>query len=258
MIKAVLIDLDNTLVLFDESVFFEDYLVRLHVAFSDVMNRQFFRIRLLDSTRALVENDGRQTNAVHFMDRFAAGFEDRREDFLKRFAEYYSGPFLELKSHFHPVAKSRDVLRFIVESGLKCVIASNPLWPMAVQKQRLIWAGLGDLPFDHITHVDNTSFCKPRLGYFQEIGNAIEVPPEQCLMVGNDPINDMAAGRIGMKTYFTTDASHQGKSELAISREICNRRPSDNTLQEYKPDFEGTLADLPRAVRFLAENRFKT
>jgi FMN phosphatase YigB (HAD superfamily) len=176
---------------------------------------------------------------------------------LKRFAEYYSGPFLELKPHFHPVEKSRDVLRFIVENGLKCVIASNPLWPMSVQKQRLIWAGLGDLSFDHITHVDNTSFCKPRLEYFQEIGNAIKVPPEQCLMAGNDPINDMVAGRIGMKTYFTTDASRQGKSELAISREIRHRRTPDRPHEECPPDFKGTLADLPQAIRLLTENRFE-
>jgi len=44
-----------------------------------------------------------------------------------------------------------------------------------------------------VTHIENMSFCKPRIEYYLEICWKIDEPPEACLMVGNDPINGATA-----------------------------------------------------------------
>ncbi len=64
------------------------------------------------------------------------------------------------------------------------MIASNPLWPSIAQNKRLAWAGLGDLDFDLVTHIENMTYCKPRVEYYREICVKIGERPEACLMVG--------------------------------------------------------------------------
>ena len=66
-------------------------------------------------------------------------------------------------------------------------------------------------------------------------------------MVGNDPVNDMIVGSIGMKTYLVTDSDPAG---LEVSRTAYGVTPSDVP----KPDFEGPLQAVPAAVQALMGN----
>ena len=129
------------------------------------------------------------------------------------------------------------------EVRLKIVIASNPFWPLSVQLKRLAWAGIEDIKYDHITHIHNTAFLKPRPEYFLNICDEIEVKAKECMMVGNDSVNDMIASTVGMKTYHTTDSLEIDKS-LSMSREIRE----DVKINIPKPDFTGPLRNLPQAV----------
>ena len=66
----------------------------------------------------------------------------------------------------------------------------------------------------------------------------------RCLMVGNDPVNDMVVGTIGMKTYLVTDSD---PADLVMSRTTYGAAPSGIP----KPDFEGPLRGVPEAVKSL-------
>ena len=96
------------------------------------------------------------------------------------------------------------------------------------------------LPFSLITGIENSSTCKPQPEYYREICCKIDVEPEKCLMVGNDPLNDMIAGRTGMKTYRATDSRALGFTSLGLSTEI--KQPDHLELPE--PDFQGPLLDV--------------
>jgi len=88
------------------------------------------------------------------------------------------------------------------------------------------------------------SYCKPQLGYFRQICQLINVQPGECLMVGDDPANDMVAAKTGMKTYQTTDSRSHSQRPLEVSKKVIG-----NNLEGIPPaDFSGTLADVPRAV----------
>ena len=144
-----------------------------------------------------------------------------------------------------------EIFDDLAKTGLKLVLASNPIFPMEVQCQRLGWAGLSHIPFHFITHIENMSFCKPRVEYYQQICQKIHEPPESCLMVGNDSINDMVAARAGLSTYLTTDVKDDDSASLTVSRELRAHWRADGIV----PDFSGPFAGLKKAVDRLGYSR---
>jgi FMN phosphatase YigB (HAD superfamily) len=82
----------------------------------------------------------------------------------------------------------------------------------------------------------------------------MEERPEACLMVGNDPINDMIVATIGMRTFLVTDSPHVDLSSLEMSRKIR----IDPETEIPAPDFKGALSEVPYAVDFLVKNGRRT
>ncbi|MBD3289269.1 HAD hydrolase-like protein, partial [candidate division KSB1 bacterium] len=240
-LKAVLFDLDNTLILFQETRFYESYNRALYAYFKDIMKPDEFAEKLLHSTHKIVENDGSLTNLEHFMNSFASGDSQDKDDILKRFETFYENEFAQFQSLMNPAEGAREVMEHSIDSGLKLVIATNPMFPLNVQQMRIDWAGVGDLSFELITSVENSTYCKPNLQYYLEITNKIDVSPDQCLMVGNDPFNDMIASKTGMKTYLTTDSDEMS---IELSRELAKGK----NIEMPKPDFKGQLKDVIPAI----------
>ena len=247
MLKAVLFDLDNTLIHFDEVDFFRAYIPRISTAFPDIMPPEKLGERLLLSTQALVTNDGQISNAEHFLNSFSQGYEEYREEIWERFIRFYETEFDQLRALISVPPGVRDIFVGLREAGLKAVIASNPIWPQMVQMKRLSWAGLGDWSFDLVTGIENMSYCKPRIEYYQEICQKIDEKPEVCLMVGNDPVNDLVVAETGMKTFLIIDSSEPDGPELALGESIRN----DAAAGPIAPDFRGPLSHVPDAVEAL-------
>lgn len=244
MIEAVLFDIDNTLILFDETQFFQTYIPKLTPVFADVFTPDEFYERLIGGSRAMLRNQGRKINAEYYLDAFSRGVEDMRDEFWERFEKFYDTEFDALSELITPVEGVSEIFNSIHNMGMKVVIASHPLWPERVQQIRLGWAGLDGFPITWITHIENTKYCKPQTAYYQEISEGIQVPPEKCLMVGNDPVNDMVASVTGMKTYLVTDAKQQGFASFPMSREI--REQVHAPIPD--PDFTGLLSGVPQVL----------
>jgi len=75
---------------------------------------------------------------------------------------------------------------------------------MTALRQRLEWAGLDPDGFELITAYENSGYCKPNPAYYTEIAQKLGVDPGQCLMVGNDAREDLAAGKAGMDVFLLT------------------------------------------------------
>ena len=85
-----------------------------------------------------------------------------------------------------------------------------------------------------------------RLEYYLQICEKICEAPEECLMVGNDSINDMVAGVTGMKTYLTTEVGEIDYSSLRLTVD------EDSAPERIPvPDFSGPFADVACVVREL-------
>lgn len=249
MLKAVLFDLDNTLIRFSERVFFESYLSQVPKAFADIMSTDVFVEKLLSSTQALMNNNGKISNADYFMNLFSSGYDERRDELWSRFMTFYETEYDQFKAIMSMSQGVREVFLKLKEKGVKLVIASNPIWPLNVQLKRLSWAGLEDIQFDLVTHIGNMSYCKPRIEYYQEVCQKIDESPEVCLMVGNDPVNDMVVSKIGMRTYLVTEGATD-ESALELSRSVRTETPGEIP----EPDFKGSLSRVPDAVEALFRN----
>jgi FMN phosphatase YigB (HAD superfamily) len=92
------------------------------------------------------------------------------------------------------------------------------------------------------------SFVKPRLEYYLQICEKIGEAPGNCLMVGNDPINDMVAGVTGMKTYLTTEVGEIDYTSLrfTVAEDSAPRHM-------HAPDFGGPFADVASVVEELCD-----
>ena len=65
--------------------------------------------------------------------------------------------------------------------------------------------GLEPADFMLVTTYENARFCKPNPAYYAEILQKTGFAPEECLMVGNDAVEDMAAEQAGMAVFLLTD-----------------------------------------------------
>lgn len=244
MLKAVLFDLDNTLILFDEAKFIGKYLPGVGAKFADVIPPQSFGEKLIGATIEMHKNDGAMVNRERFLQSFAVDVPLPLDEIWQRFEKFYSEDFDSLKEMVIKPDYLQEVFRHIREKALKIVIATNPIWPLSAQMRRLAWVGLDDINIDLVTHIDNMGFCKPRLGYYRQICSLIGEEPGDCLMVGNDPANDMVAARTGMKTYLTDDHLKHVERSLEISRQVIG-----NDTQGIPPaDFLGPLSCVTQAI----------
>ena len=156
-------------------------------------------------TKAMVMNDGSCMNETKFWDVIAEiyGIDVLQDKVL--FDDFYREDFLKAKEAcgFDPMAKETvDLVRSL---GLKVALATNPIFPMIATRQRIDWAGLKKEDFALCTTYENIGVSKPNPAYYSEIAKRLTVAPEECLMVGNDVAEDMAAAKCGMKVFLLTD-----------------------------------------------------
>lgn len=239
MLDAVLLDLDNTLFLYNEPDFYKEYFNRITPYFANLIPPDQFKDRLDRSLNALMQNSGRVPNSLCFLDTFCYRMRARLPAIWQRFLSFYETEYDRIPVQGETPDGLHMVIDHLSQKRLKLVIASNPLFPLIAQEKRLAWTGLERDRFDFVTHLENMSYIKPRKGYYRQICEVLQAAPDRCLMVGNDPINDMAARGVGLSTYLTMDA-HDGKYQWAIL--------DHGSGDAYPPDFRGPLANLPDIV----------
>jgi FMN phosphatase YigB (HAD superfamily) len=234
MLKAVLIDLDNTLILFDEIAFYQRFMERIIPYFDGLVPGEEFRDRLLRGIRGLLQNDGEMVNQDFFMNIFCQGCENRREAVWERFMAFYLTEYEKIPVDVKIPPGLQEVLEALRSWNLAVVVATNPLFPEIAQFKRMAWGGLDPECFAGVTHLGNSNYVKPRKEYYRQICDRMGLPPDCCLMVGNDSINDMVAGTLGMKTYLTTESEAFDYGAVTKGRSV---RPG----QKYPADHSGTL-----------------
>lgn len=236
MFKAVLFDLDGTLLPMDMEIFMEEYFKRLTDDFSDYYHPESFKSYIGQATLAMIKNtQPYKTNQEVFMETFIPLVNHRADELIPMFDRFYNQKFNELAGYTKPSPLAAKTVAVFVARGCRLVLATNPLFPAVATKARMGWAGIAHFPWELITTYENSHFCKPNPAYYKEILQKLNLKAEEVLMVGNDPLEDLAAGELGIKTYLVTDC-------------LANRIDSP-----YKPDASGTLEDLYHA----AQNDFK-
>lgn len=216
--RTILFDLDGTLLPMDQDVFGKAYfggMAKKMVPYG--YDPQRLVKAIWTGTEAMVKNDGSVRNDDAFWACFAGIFgPDVRKD-EPIFEEYYYNEFQQVRQvcGFNPEAGK--TVKKLKEMGFRLVLATNPLFPAIATQSRAKWAGLDIEDFDLITTYENSSHCKPNPDYYREILDSIGARAEDCLMVGNDALEDMVAEKVGMQVFLLTPHLIN-KHQLDISR----------------------------------------
>ena len=211
MIKVVLFDMDGTLVPMDQDAFARGYFSALgaHAAKYGYTPRSIIAA-VSEGVVGMVKNDGARTNS----DLFWAGFFKKYPEFSKSdvslFDVFYETDFVKLQETVSVNPAAKAVIDRLTARGVRLVLASNPVFPQIAQETRVGWAGIDPAAFCYVTSYENSHFCKPDPRYYTEILNAIGAKPDECLMIGNDAVEDGAAVAAGLKFFLLTDCLLHG------------------------------------------------
>ena len=240
MLKAVLFDLDGTLLPMDGDQFIDRYFTLL----SDEMSkhgydRKAFMDAILKALAAETVNDGSRTNEEVFWDVFTSVFgEGSRKDNV-HFDLFYRNEFQTVKGVCDPSPKAKEIVDLLNGRGVKVILATNPFFPKVATESRIRWAGLKPEDFILWTTFEDIGYSKPNPEYYLEIMRMTGLDPKDCMMVGNDVDEDIiAAESAGMRT-FLVDTNMINRN----GRDIGRYRKGD--LGDLLIFLRGELSDRP-------------
>lgn len=203
MITTVLFDLDGTLLPMDQDLFVKAYFKGLATRLAPHgYDPQALIDAIWKGTAAMVKNDGSCTNEEAFWNYFSSVFgEEARKDEPK-FRRFYENEFQNIQQVCGYTPAAREIIDLVKSLGFRAVLATNPIFPAIATESRTRWAGLSPNDFVFYTTYENSSFCKPNPAYYTEILNKLDLRPEECVMIGNDTVEDTAALKAGISQVF--------------------------------------------------------
>ncbi len=230
-IKAILFDLDGTLLDMNEDEFTKVYTENIYKYFDDLLPKDVFFKYFWEGTYNMMKYKHDKNYVIEgFMEVFIGNTGIDREDARRRYEEFYKNEF----PRFSFLAKSlppKDLLSKARDKGLKIILATNPVFPEIATQIRCSWIGLKFEDFDYVSHAENSHACKPSWEYYSDILSKAGVEPHEALMVGNHYLFDMGASAFGIRTWMI-DKNHVG----------------DEYKGKFKIDYHGTLEDLKHAI----------
>ena len=248
MIKAVLLDLDNTLIHNPDMAFARAFLERMNAFFSDELGiqqaGQAFRRAI--AAMSNVERIGDHANIDLTAQIMADVGDVRVTDIRDTLDKFYTEVYPTLQNCIKPVDGASDFIHKLHDEGYAIVIATNPIYSKAAIIQRMAW---GNLPLDEsiyaiITHAENMHFSKPDPAYYAEILGRVGVEPDEALMVGDSNKNDIdAASVVGIHTY-KTDAKHFVKFVASFDDFVSTIPVMPLNPKMIDPQYRGNIGAL--------------
>ena len=206
MLNTNLFDLDGTLAPFAQDEFVHTYfkaLVKRVVPMG--YDGEKLVAALWKGVDAMVKNGGSQTNRQCFWSVFAQELGIQALALESILNDFYANEFDAARSALKEEVDRGPLIRGLREKGYTLVLATNPVFPAVAVETRLHWVGLASADFDCVTTYENCRRSKPNPDYYWDILEKIGKRGEECLMAGNNPVDDMAALEAGMSVYLVTD-----------------------------------------------------
>jgi len=233
MIKAVLLDLDNTLIAnslnrTDQSL--DDW----NVFFGRMTGRDNAGLGLFKAMTAVAQNtDPVESNFAVFLDVVTREWGVSRERAVEIFRAFYAETYVRMRENVQSRPSAPILLDWLRQNGYLVVIATNPLFMADGLAERMRWGGIpADFSaYAHVTHIENSHFAKPAPHYYEEIVGRLGIASDEAIMVGDDWENDIApAEQAGLNTFWIRpDGTPPGNSPA-------------------HPDGQGTLQDFTLRV----------
>lgn len=202
--NVILFDLDGTLLPMDLNVFEQAYFAGLCAEMKELRPEDIVK-SVWDGTKAMFANDGRKSNREVFAEVFtkASNFDFYENE--ERILKFYQTTFQECEKVCFITDTSKKIIRVLKEKGYRVAVATNPIFPKVATYSRLRWLGLIPEDFELVTTYEECHYAKPNPAYFTEVCERLQIKPEDCVMIGNDVVEDGCAVKLGIEVMLVTD-----------------------------------------------------
>ena len=204
-IQTILFDLDGTILPLDQDIFIKTYFGLLAKTLAPHFPAERLMPAMMAGLEAMLRNPGDSTNEAVFGKTFSNVYGEDVTGDMSAFDAFYRREFHGAKAVCGCNPRAAETVRCLKAAGFCVALATNPVFPAVATEARIRWAGLEPSDFAYVTTYENSHYCKPNPAYYREVAEALHCPPEACLMVGNDVVDDMEAERAGMKVFLLTD-----------------------------------------------------
>ena len=215
MIKAVLFDMDDTLLDINLTAFMTAYVADVSRILADITGAPALSFGVPFARSYLALADSARTDGLTNSELFARVF--RRltgvpldEPTILDAIRFYERELLPRRAgglvQARPMPGGLAAIERVGELGLRCALATNPSFSEACIRVRMGWADLDSVPFGRVSHMGNSTRLKPNARYYEEFVGALGLAPDECLMVGNDARRDFPRPDIGMRTIYVGHA----------------------------------------------------
>ena len=201
--KAIMFDLDGTLLPINQDEFVKEYFKLLAKDTSSYLSFESLYSSTFSGLEAMVKNDGTTLNKDIFWNVFEKKSGISSKVFEPICDNFYRSGFKKAKTLIHENPLAKKAIDIAYQKADKVILATNPVFPLIAQETRLNFIGLKTSDFDYVTSYENMSFAKPNSKYYLDICEKFNCNPEECLMIGNDEYEDMyASSVVGFDTYL--------------------------------------------------------
>lgn len=200
--KAILFDLDATLIPFDQKEMSREFFASTHdfekdkniPGFAEAFSYAFAQCKL---------NRGECLNKEVFDRCFLEKLSVSDLDALMD--DFYTTSFTATKKVLQYRGSEKAMLKSLREQGKLIICATNPVFPMSATITRMEWAGICPQDFDFVTLHTESTWCKPTAQYYLEILERFSLKSDDVIMIGNDTLDDLGALEAGIRTVLIDD-----------------------------------------------------
>lgn len=211
MIKAILFDMDDTLLDINLEAYLVSYVAHMSRLMAEISSKPTYSFAYphIKSYLAMA-NPGRldnYTNDQIYVSTFKTVTGIPLDDpmIYQCIQAYQQEVFPTMNNpliHAHANPGAHEALEEAKRLGMKTVLATNPTFSQTTVRSRMQWGQFSWKDFDYVTTRENSHRVKPCLRYYQETAEAIGLELEECLMVGNDPKRDITTDIQRLKTIY--------------------------------------------------------
>ena len=211
--KAILFDMDGTLLPMDMNEFTSGYFKLLCKRLAPFGFDADILVKVIwKSVGAMVVNDGKINNEAVFWKTFGEILHTETDQIKPICDDFYGKEFVEAKCFTKDNPLATLAVKTAHEKAPIVALATNPLFPMPGQVTRMSWVGLKPSDFDLVTSYESDYYCKPNPKYYEAVCERLGVKPTECLMIGNDELEDMySCSQLGIDGYLVTDTMIESK-----------------------------------------------
>ena len=235
MIKAVLFDMDDTLLDINLTAFMTRYAADVSRILAAISGKPAvsFGVSLARSYLALA-SERREDNLTN-LEFFFRKFEDLTgvpvddptiSDAITCYEQDVLPTLGDGLIAARPMEGGLAAIECVGNLGLTCALATNPSFSEACIRTRMRWARIDDAPFALVSHMGNSTRLKPAARYYEEFVSTLGLAPEECLMVGNDARRDFPHPDVGMRTIYVGHARPRCAIWSGRMRDLARELPA--------------------------------